>query len=134
MLMNIMPHFHIDYSTNLEAVVDMSALCEAVRLAATKIDAFPLAGIRVRATRVDHYAIADGSAAHGFIDLSIRLRAGRTHEVKHDAIQRIFDTVKQCVEPALITHSIALSAEIRDIDAELSPKFGNIRYHLGGTA
>jgi 5-carboxymethyl-2-hydroxymuconate isomerase len=30
--------------------------------------------------------------------------------------------------------SIALSAEMRDIDAELSPKFGNIRDHMEGSA
>ncbi|MFB0930903.1 MAG: 5-carboxymethyl-2-hydroxymuconate isomerase, partial [Ascidiaceihabitans sp.] len=28
------------------------------------------------------------------------------------------------------TLSVALSAEMRDIDADLSPKFGNIRDHL----
>jgi 5-carboxymethyl-2-hydroxymuconate isomerase len=32
------------------------------------------------------------------------------------------------------THSIALSAEMRNIDASLSPKFGNIRDHLENKA
>lgn len=112
----------------------MGALCEAVRVEAARIDAFPLPGIRVRATRVDHYAIADGNSAHGFIDLSVRLRAGRAPDIKYDAIERIFSVLKQFVEPTMATHSIALSAEMRDIDASLSPKFGNIRNHLGDTA
>ena len=129
-----MPHFQIDYSANLERVIDMTALCEALRAAAAEIDTFPMPGIRVRATRVDHYAIADGNAAHGFIDLSIRLRAGREQDIKHEAVERMFAALKRFVEPAMATHSIALSAEMRDIDASLSPKFGNIRDHLERTS
>jgi len=108
----------------------MAAVCEAIRAEASQIDTFPMPGIRVRAIRVDHYAMADGSAMHGFIDLSVRLRAGRADDVKQDAIERIFTALRKLVEPAMATHSIALSAEMRDIDASLSPKFGNTRSHL----
>lgn len=128
-----MPHFQIDYSANLEGTVDMAALCEAIRAEAATIATFPLAGIRVRATRVDHYAIADGDPKHGFIDISVRLREGRSAEVKQDAITRIFDAAKAALAPAMASHSIALSAEMRDIDAKLSPKCGTIRDHLKGT-
>lgn len=129
-----MPHFQIDYSANLEDVVDMGALCEAIRATAADIDTFPTAGIRVRATRVDHVAIADGDAKHGFIDLSVRLRAGRADDVKQDAIARIFTTLKDFVAPVMEARSIALSAEMRDIDAAFSPKFGNVRNHMGDSA
>ncbi|MEM7061012.1 MAG: 5-carboxymethyl-2-hydroxymuconate isomerase [Pseudomonadota bacterium] len=125
-----MPHFQIDYSANLEEVVDMGALCEAIRAAAAEVEAFPTAGIRVRATRVDHVAMADGDGKHGFIDLSVRLREGRPDDVKKDAISRIFTALKTFVGPAMKTRSIALSAEMRDIDADLSPKFGNVRDHM----
>ena len=129
-----MPHFHIEYSANLEDVVDIGALCEAIRAAAAGIDAFPLPGIRVRAIRVDHVAMADGNPNHGFIDLSVRLREGRTDQVKIDAITRIFAIMKEFMAQAMETRSIALSAEIRDIDAAMSPKFGTVRDHLEGPA
>lgn len=125
-----MPHFHIEYSANLEQVVDIGQLCEVLRAEAATLSCFPMPGVRVRATRVDHYAIADGDPKHGFVDLSVRLREGRAEDVKQDAIQRIFDTLKGFMAPAMAEHSIALSAEIRDINAALSPKFGNIRDHL----
>ncbi len=125
-----MPHFHIDYSANLEEVVDIANLCEVIRATAAEIDTFPMAGIRVRATRVDHFAIADGDPKHGFIDLSVRLRAGRPDEVKRDAVARVFEALKTFMAVPMQTYSIALSAEMRDIDANLSPKFGNIRDHL----
>ena len=125
-----MPHFHIEYSANLEALVDIAQLCEAVRAKAATIDTFPVAGIRVRATRVDSVAIANGDPKHGFIDLSVRLREGRPHDVKRDAITQIFAVLTDFMAPTMETHSVALSAEMRDIDADLSPKFGNIRDHL----
>lgn len=129
-----MPHFQIEYSANLEAVVDMGALCEAIRARAATIETFPMAGIRVRAIRVDHFAMADGDKKHGFIDLSVRLREGRPDTVKRDAIEQIFATLKEYLTPAMATHSIALSAEMRDINADLSPKFGTIRDHLEDNA
>ena len=125
-----MPHFHIEYSANLESLVDMAQLCEAVRAKAATIDTFPMAGIRVRATRVDHVAIANGNPKHGFVDLSVRLREGRPHDVKRNAITQIFAVLTDFMAPTMETLSVALSAEMRDIDADLSPKFGNIRYHL----
>lgn len=129
-----MPHLQIDYSANLEDVVDMGKLCETLRAEAAGIEAFPMPGIRVRAVRVNHYAIADGNPKHGFIDISVRLRGGRPIDVKHEAIQRIFNAARKFLAPAMARHSIALSTEIRDIDPELSPKTGTIRDHLGGTA
>ena len=127
-----MPHFHIEYSGNLEGVVDISALCEVIRASAAEIETFPTPGIRVRATRVDHVSMADGDVKHGFIDLSIRLREGRPKQVKKEAVGLIFAVLKDFIAPAMKTNSIALSAEIRDIDAALSPKFGNVRDHMEG--
>ncbi|MGY3437174.1 MULTISPECIES: 5-carboxymethyl-2-hydroxymuconate Delta-isomerase [unclassified Marinovum] len=125
-----MPHVHIDYSANLEEVVDMAALCEAIRAEAAGIEAFPMAGIRVRAVRVDYFAMADGAPVHGFIDLSVRLREGRSDAVKKEAIERLFRVLKDILTPVMATRSVAISAEIRDIDAALSPKFSTVRDHL----
>ncbi|PIE12854.1 MAG: 5-carboxymethyl-2-hydroxymuconate isomerase [Rhodobacterales bacterium] len=125
-----MPHFHIEYSGNLEDRIDIGRLCDHIRAVAVGIDAFPLPGVRVRATRVDHYAIADGNPEHGFIDISIRLRAGRPDDVKQDATARIFAAARDFIAPAMARHPIALSLEMRDIDPALSPKTGTIRDHL----
>ena len=125
-----MPHFQIEYSSNIEDVVDISALCDTIRASAATVQAFPLAGIRVRAVRVEHFSIADGNPKHGFIDLSIRLREGRPDDVKLDALTIIFSALKNFTAKAMETRPIALSTEMRDIDNVLSAKFGNIRDHM----
>jgi 5-carboxymethyl-2-hydroxymuconate isomerase len=125
-----MPHFIVEYSANIESSVDMAQLCELIRATAEDIDTFPMPGIRVRAIKVDHYAIADGNPEHAYIDVSVRLRGGRALDVRKAATQTLFDAVRAFLEPTLAERSLALSFEMRDIDPELSPKCGSIREHL----
>jgi 5-carboxymethyl-2-hydroxymuconate isomerase len=125
-----MPHFHIDYSRNLEARLDIAALCAAVARAAADTGVFPVAGIRVRATACTHVVMADGNPGHAFLDLSVRLRAGRTDAVKQAATQTIFDAMQAFCAPVMATSSFMLSMEMRDIDPALSPKASSIRDHL----
>lgn len=125
-----MPHFSFEYSANLEELVNISELCTVIRETATDTGLFPMPGIRVRGFKADHCSIADGNPKHAFLDLSIRLREGRPQDKKEAATQEIFDAMKSFLQPALQHHSIALSVEMRDIDASLSPKTGTIREHL----
>jgi 5-carboxymethyl-2-hydroxymuconate isomerase len=125
-----MPHLMIDYSANVEPDVDIGGLCNILLDVAASIDAFPLAGVKVRAVRVDHYAIADGNPEHGFIDISVRIREGRDMQTKQNAAQKIFDAANEFVADVMQRRSLALSLELRDIDAALSPKSGSIRKYL----
>jgi 5-carboxymethyl-2-hydroxymuconate isomerase len=125
-----MPHIAIEYSANLEAAIDIAGLCEVLRATAAGHPAFPMPGVRVRAYAAQHYAIADGDPKHGFIDISVRLREGRTNEIKKEATQTLFSVTEAFLEPALAHRSIALSMEMRDISADYGPKAGTIRKHL----
>ena len=89
-------------------------------------------GIRVRANPCRHYSIADGAEDRGFIDISVRLRAGRPLEVRKQATNQLFDAVKHHLSDVFDRFPLALSMEMRDIDPELSPKCGSIRDFLPG--
>ena len=127
-----MPHFHIDYSANLEERMDIAAFCVAIRDAAAQTGVFPLPGIRVRALKADHVVMADGNPDHAYLDLSIRLRAGRDPQAKADATAHIFAQAEKFCADVLANSSFMLSLEMRDIDPELSPKVSSIRRHLPG--
>ena len=129
-----MPHISLDYSANLEPEVDIAALCDLLRRAAIETGAFPLAGVRVRAFAASHISIADGNPAHGYIDISVRLRAGRSLPVRQAATAHIFEAARAVLAPVMARRSLALSLEMRDIDPALSPKTGSIRDHLPGAA
>lgn len=125
-----MPHIRVEYSANLERHADVSALCEALRVAGLETGIFPLAGIRVRAARFDHYSIADGDAANIFVDISIRLRGGRPQEAKEAATAHVFEAARKFLAPVIESQPVMLSLEMRDIDPALSPKLNTVRDHL----
>ena len=125
-----MPHFHIDYSPNLETRLDIAGLCVVVRDAAVQTGVFPLAGIRVRATPAAHVVMADGNPDHAFLDLSVRLREGRDLEKRKAATSLIFAALEAYCADVMARSSFMLSMEMRNIDADLSPKASSIRDHL----
>jgi len=127
-----MPHLIIDYSANMEEHVDIAALCDVLRLAAIETEVLPLPGVRVRAVRADYVSIADGNSDHGYVDISVRLREGRDLDLRKAATNTIFAAAKEFLTPVMEKHSVALSFEMRNIDAALSPKCGTIRDHLNG--
>ena len=127
-----MPHFHVDYSANLEERLEIPGLLTVLRDAAMETGIFPLAGIRIRATACAHWIIADGNPDHAFLDISIRLRAGRPAEAKKQATEHIFAAAEAFCADVMATSSFMLSLEMRDIDPELSPKASSIRRYLPG--
>ena len=127
-----MPHLTIEYSSNLDGDIDIAAFCESLRCAMVETGAFPMAGIRVRALRCEHWAIADGEPTHAFIDMSIRLRAGRSDAVRKAAVSHVFSAAETFLRDILNVHSLALSIEMREIDPDLSLKTGSVRKHLTG--
>ena len=121
-----MPHFSIEYSENLEGLIDIKEFCNILRLAGIETKIFPLKGIRVRAVKCIHYSIADNNPNNGFIDISVRLREGRDIEIRKKATSHIFSAAKIFLQPILDNHTFALSMEMRNIDPELSPKINTI--------
>ena len=125
-----MPHVIVEYSANLDEAIDVGGLCETLRKAAAAIDEIAMPGVRVRAYRADHHAIADGADGHGFVDISVRLRGDRPDAVKDRVAKQLFADAREFIDPYMSGNSLALSLEVRDIDPELSPKIGTIRDHL----
>ena len=85
-----MPHFTSEYSANLDRRLDIAAVCEVVRKAAVETGIFPLGGIRVRAIKCEHYAIADARQDYGFLDMVLRIGEGRDLPTRQKAGEHVF--------------------------------------------
>lgn len=129
-----MPHFTIEYSANLDGRVDMGAVVELVRNAAVQTGIFPLGGIRVRAVRCEHYAIADGNAQLGFLDMVLRLGEGRDLATRKKAGEHIFKLLSAYLDPVFANSKFALSFDIQINDKETSWKRNNIHDALKAEA
>jgi 5-carboxymethyl-2-hydroxymuconate isomerase len=121
-----MPHFTIEYSANLEARVDMGVVVEVVRRAAVETGIFPLGGIRVRAVRCEHFAIADGNKSFGFLDMVLRLGEGRDLATRKKAGEHIFKALSAHLDPVFASSKFALSFDMQINDKETNWKRNNI--------
>jgi len=121
-----MPHFTIEYSANLEPRVDIGAVVEVVRRAAVETGIFPLGGIRVRAIRCEHFAIADGGNNYGFLDMVLRLGEGRELATRKKASEHIFKALSDHLDPVFASGRFALSFDVQINDKETSWKRNNI--------
>lgn len=129
-----MPHFSIEYSANLEPRVDIGALCEVVRKAAGETGIFPIGGIRVRAIRCEHYAIADGKPDYGFVAMLLRLGEGRDLPARQKAGAHVFEALSHFLEPIFTSSKLALSFDMQINDAATSWKRNNIHDALKAEA
>src|SRR6478672_4373095 len=125
-----MPHFTIEYSANLDGRVDMGAVVELVRKAAVETGIFPLGGIRVRAIKCEHYAIANGRKNYGFLDMVLRLGEGRDLATRKKAGEHIFKMLSAYLDPVFANSKFALSFDMQINDKETSWKRNNIHEAL----
>ena len=121
-----MPHFTIEYSANLDERVDMGTVVELVRKTAVETGIFPLGGIRVRAVKCEHFAIADGAAHFGFLDMVLRLGEGRDLATRKKAGEHIFKALSAYLDPVFASSKCALSFDMQINDKETSWKRNNI--------
>jgi len=129
-----MPHFTIEYSANLDDRVDIAKVVEIVRKAAVETGIFPLGGIRVRAIPCEHFAIADGSAHFGFLDMVLRLGEGRDLATRKTAGEHIFKALSGFLDPVFAASKFALSFDMQINDKETSWKRNNIHEALKAEA
>jgi 5-carboxymethyl-2-hydroxymuconate isomerase len=125
-----MPHFTIEYSANIDGLADMGAVVEVVRKAAVETGIFPLGGIRVRAVKCEHYAIADGRPSFGFLDMVLRLGEGRDLATRQKAGEHIFKVLSAYLDPVFKNSNFALSFDMQINDKETSWKRNNIHEAL----
>lgn len=125
-----MPHIIIEYSANLAEVTDIDELVAAVHAAALDDGLPALDALRTRATPRDHYRIADGDPAYGFVYLTARIGPGRQPEAVRRFLTRLIDTVDEALASIQQDHPVAISAEVQLIDPALRINRNHVRTHL----
>ena len=131
-----MPHLVILYSGNLDAIVDMPALCreaaDAMLAVRDEVEAqvFPSGGTRVLAYPAPHFALADGGAAgraagagktghsgpdpgeYAFMYASLRMARGRSAAVQQRAGEAVTKALRARLDPLMATRHIGLTVQV----------------------
>lgn len=125
-----MPHLIVEYSANVEQDIEIAKLIERLHAATAAIDTFPLAGLRTRAAKREHYRIADGHPDNRFIHVTLKIGHGRPLEVRQQAGEEIFSKLVAYLAPLSERVPLAISFEIQELAEHTSYKTGNIRDYL----
>jgi 5-carboxymethyl-2-hydroxymuconate isomerase len=125
-----MPHFSIQYSANLESMMDMSEFCRTAHGAIIQTGLFELGAVRVRAYAANAYAVSDMLPENAFIDMIFRVGKGRDADALKRAGDEIFKAISDAAKPLLDKPHFALSFEIQEISADLSWKKNSMHARL----
>jgi 5-carboxymethyl-2-hydroxymuconate isomerase len=111
-----MPHIIAEYSANLEDCLDVQGLVDDLHQAAIDSKVADLAGIRSRAARREHFRVADGHPANGFVHITARLRIGRPEALRQALGEALLAAADKRLANVYPTHPLGLTVEIYEID------------------
>ena len=125
-----MPHQIIEYSENLESLLDIQGLVQALHQCAAQIDALPLKGLRTRAHPVACYEIADGHPDNAFVAVYLRIGQGRTEALRSEMGELLAQCLVDYTAALFQHHPLALSYEVQEIDPVTRWNFNNLEQYL----
>lgn len=126
----VLPHLIVEYSANLEPVMDLDSLLDRLHAAAVESGMFPLGGIRVRAHRADHYRIADCAPENAFVHVTAIVGSGRSLERRERVSQQLFAVICEALEKLSANGPLAISFNMREFDPVLNFKKNNLHEYV----
>lgn len=125
-----MPHFILEYSTNLEEHHNIDVLMERVHAAAQNHPAVAVDGIRSRAVPRDKFRVADCDPRNAFLGIIIRVGPGRTDDEKRSMVSTLLDAAQHQLESESSEFDIMYSSELQEIDAEFRENRNQVRARM----
>ncbi len=122
-----MPHFILEYTSNLKAGGDIPALLRKVNKVLLAQDGvFPPGAIRSRAIELVDYCMADDEEDYAFAHATLKIGAGRTPEAKKRACNDLFEMMKAHFAAQFASGYLALSMELYEFDEAGTYKHNNV--------
>jgi len=106
----------------LQELADLDALAATLRTALVDTGHCPLGGIRVRGFRADHQTIADGGGGYHFLDMVLRLGAGRDDATRAEIADKLYAAAEAALRGQLGDLAFILSLEVVEINNRFSRK------------
>lgn len=130
-----MAHLILEYSANLPAdELRLDALLAALHATVAGTGIFPLAGIRSRALRCEHFRVADGDPTHAFVHLTMKVGSGRSEAELESAAIAVDAVLGAHFEPVFDLRGLALSMEIVELHPRLRFNRNNLRDRMDAAA
>ena len=123
----MMAHATVEWTDNLEGELEIHRLLELIAASMRDADGvFPWGGIRVRGIRLTDYVIADGSKDDAFVNITVKMGAGRPPAFRQAYFGALFEAVKAHLAPIYDRRFLAISMYVEEADEAASFKHNNI--------
>ena len=110
-----MPHIIVEYTSNLDNSMDVQGLLNALHQAMIDTGHAPVAGLRTRAVRREHFCVAECDPSTAFVHIIVRMREGRPKEVYQQVGETLMATAEKSLEKTLQKHPMQLALEMHEI-------------------
>ncbi|WP_106792371.1 5-carboxymethyl-2-hydroxymuconate Delta-isomerase [Aquimarina sp. Aq78] len=108
-----MPHITLECSDNIEA--DFRAIFQTLTNEFVATGHIPQLGVKCRVVRSSDHFIIDGNPDYKMINLLIRLREGRSLEVRKELSEIGMKVLQKYFESEINAKEIILSTEIKEL-------------------
>lgn len=122
-----MPHVRIDYSSNLDRIVQAERLVGLVHEAVLATGHFPRWGVRTFARSVEQFRVAEDVEDAAFIQVVVRISPGRDLATRQAIGRAVFDTLCVPLQPLFAQRRLGCQVEVQEFDPALS----HSRFELG---
>lgn len=112
-----MPHITVEYSNNIAANLDKSALLKTLHQGVVD-QGVDVSKIKSRAMKLSDYIVTDGASDNSMIHVNILLLEGRGEEFANALGQALSDKLKTFITDSNI-QNCADSLEVREMSANL---------------
>jgi 5-carboxymethyl-2-hydroxymuconate isomerase len=122
-----MPHFVLEYSSNIKAEADISTLLKKVtKVLLSQNGLFPPGGTRARAYEAHDYSIADGEEDYAFVHCQVKIGGGRAEADKKKAFDELFEMIKEHFAALYAKRYLAISMEVGEFSEAGTYKHNNL--------
>lgn len=119
-----MPRIDVTYTPNLDGLLDVGRLVNALHEAAQGLGIFPPFGLRTMATRAERSRIGDGHD-RAYVQVDVRTAPGRAPEVKQQVIETLYAVIEENLGAVPHPH-LRYQLELTEFDAALTRAGGAV--------
>jgi 5-carboxymethyl-2-hydroxymuconate isomerase len=128
-----MPNIVVEYSGNIAEDADIPRLLKAITTTVIEAGqgAFAVAAVRARAYRADDFSIGDGDPSYAFVNITVRVAAGRPEADKARTFNAVWEAVKAHLDPVDRKWTLAISMDVEEFADRMAYKQNRIHEKLG---
>lgn len=124
-----MPHLILQCSANIQPMPEFGTLFAELHRTISELTGVAIVNFKSRAMACERFLVGDGSRAHGFAHLDVRLLRGRSIEQKRQIADAALAVLQHHFARAASTLDLQITVDLLDLEADTYRKIAG----KGGT-